>query len=315
MKNKFTKELLSSLVKESLSLAEVLRKLGLAPKGGNYDTLKRYIILYDLNVTHFTGQKWNKGLAYTDKASIFKLDDILKENVNFKSDTLKKRLFREGIKEYKCEICGISEWNNEYINLELHHINGNHYDNRIENLQILCPNCHSQTNNFRNRNNKKNIILETLKSNKNSKIKNICEICGKEFEDYKNRSYCSRECYNKSLKLNKKTNLYTKETLKHMVSKYKNITEIAKELNVSRTTVKKLLIDNDLYFELKEKYDFNALSILQYSLEGEFIKEWGSISDAEEHLKIHDIGKVLKNKRKSAGGFRWKYKKDVENLN
>ena len=60
---------------------------------------------------------------------------------------LKEKLIYDGIKELKCERCGLKEWLNEPIPLELHHINGNHYDNSLSNLQILCPNCHSLTYN------------------------------------------------------------------------------------------------------------------------------------------------------------------------
>ena len=61
-------------------------------------------------------------------------------------------MYKLGLKENRCEICGITEWQGKSIQCELHHINGNPTDNRIENLQILCPNCHSQTDNFRSRN-------------------------------------------------------------------------------------------------------------------------------------------------------------------
>ena len=77
---------------------------------------------------------------------------------------IKGKLIREGLKENKCEICGlINEWNGKPLVLQLHHINGNHTDNRLENLQILCPNCHSQTDTYCGSNivvhNKKNITI------------------------------------------------------------------------------------------------------------------------------------------------------------
>lgn len=59
------------------------------------------------------------------------------------SDKLKKKLIRDGIKENKCEICGAHIWNGVELSLELHHIDGNHFNNDLDNLQILCPNCHS----------------------------------------------------------------------------------------------------------------------------------------------------------------------------
>lgn len=69
---------------------------------------------------------------------------LASKDSSYNRTKLKERLFSEGIKECKCECCGISEWQGKPISLQLHHINGN----RLENLQILCPNCHSQTDNF-----------------------------------------------------------------------------------------------------------------------------------------------------------------------
>jgi 5-methylcytosine-specific restriction endonuclease McrA len=61
---------------------------------------------------------------------------------------LKRRLIAEGLKQHRCEECGISEWLGRPLSMELHHTNGDPHDNRIENLQLLCPNCHSQTENY-----------------------------------------------------------------------------------------------------------------------------------------------------------------------
>jgi 5-methylcytosine-specific restriction endonuclease McrA len=63
-----------------------------------------------------------------------------------------KRLFDSNLKEHKCEHCGKTEWLGYSIPLELHHINGIHTDNRIENLRVLCPNCHALTDNYRGKN-------------------------------------------------------------------------------------------------------------------------------------------------------------------
>ena len=78
------------------------------------------------------------------------LQDILDGKYpNYQTYKLKNRLFKAGLKENKCEICGISEWLGQPIKCELHHKDGNRTNHKLENLQILCPNCHSQTDTYR----------------------------------------------------------------------------------------------------------------------------------------------------------------------
>lgn len=178
MKEYYQKDKLEQIVSESYSFAEALRKIGLRDVGSNFKTIKKYIEEYNIDTSHFRGQTWNKGMGNTDYAAYNKLENILKENTNFKSDTLKYRLIKEGLKQWKCEKCGNEGvWEGEELVLELHHINGNHYDNRLENLQILCPNCHSQTNNFRNKN-----TTKAVKSKKRVLYVCKCDYCGKELE-------------------------------------------------------------------------------------------------------------------------------------
>lgn len=147
---KYTKEQFEQAVKDSKSYAGVCRQLGISPKGGNLNTVKRKIEEFNLDMSHFTGARWNKGLTSSEHPSIKKKDisEILIENSGWTSHNLKIRLLKEGLKLHKCECCGNTEWNGLPIPLELHHINGVHTDNRLENLQILCPNCHAQTNNY-----------------------------------------------------------------------------------------------------------------------------------------------------------------------
>lgn len=93
------------------------------------------------------------------------LSEILVKDSSYQSYKLVKRLLSEGIKERKCEYCNRTTWNNNPIPIELHHINGDHHDHRIENLQILCPNCHAQTDSYRGKNIGKSTQEETTDVN------------------------------------------------------------------------------------------------------------------------------------------------------
>lgn len=148
----WTKEQLILAVKNSLSYRQVLIKLGLREAGGNYEQVKKYIFEYKLSIDHFRGRAWNRGMTGIGKPLI-SLKEILVEGSHFQSFKLKKRLFAEGLKPRYCEECGwakISEGG--YLPLELDHINGDHRDNRLENLRVLCPNCHSLKPTHRGRN-------------------------------------------------------------------------------------------------------------------------------------------------------------------
>ncbi len=157
VRRKYTEDQLVTAVSENASFAGVLRSLGLKPAGANYANVKRHIKDLSLDTSHWTGQGWNKGktLAPRREMSVYLVDNTSRLYPHISSNALRKRLIREGLKEHKCECCGITEWNGKEAPLELDHINGNHEDNRLENLQILCPNCHAQTETYRGRNKRK----------------------------------------------------------------------------------------------------------------------------------------------------------------
>lgn len=154
--------MLEEKIKNCYSFAELCRRLGLNSEGSNPKTLRKKLDLFGIDYSHFTGQGWNVGLKFKPRISK-SLDLILTENSTYQSYKLLKRLIIEGKKEKRCECCGSIKWNGREIPLELHHINGNRTDNRLENLQVLCPNCHALTDNYRG---KKNQIV---KSNSNHK--------------------------------------------------------------------------------------------------------------------------------------------------
>lgn len=151
-KKRWNVDQLKTAVEESKSIRQVIEKLGLIPAGGNYDQVNRYIKLLGLKIDHFTGKVWNKGLKIYRKPLI-PLEKILVKNSSFQSYKLKKRLFDNGLKPRHCEICGWAAVSPDgRMPLELDHINGHKTDNRIENLRILCPNCHSLQSTHRGRN-------------------------------------------------------------------------------------------------------------------------------------------------------------------
>jgi hypothetical protein len=136
-------------VKTSLSIRETLSKLGLAPKGGNYKTFNNRIKKLNLDASHFTGQLWSKGKTLEPKRDI---QDYLTNKQPIQSHKLRLRLIAEGIFEAKCYKCNNTTWLEEPIALELEHIDGNHQNNSLSNLVLLCPNCHAQTLTYRGKN-------------------------------------------------------------------------------------------------------------------------------------------------------------------
>jgi hypothetical protein len=151
-KRTWTIEQLKEAVKTSTSFRQVLAKLRLKEAGGNYFQLLKYIKEFNLDISHFKGQGWNKGLKGIGKPRV-PLEKILVKNSTFQSYKLKNRLIKEGLKPPYCEICGWSQRTSDgRLPLELDHINGDVHNNCLENLRILCPNCHSLQPHYRGRN-------------------------------------------------------------------------------------------------------------------------------------------------------------------
>lgn len=124
-------------ISESQSKAYICRQLKCKP-----ETLESYLKKMGIN---YAGNPGGKGIKIS-KDYIPALYYI-ENNISIQSHKLKQKILRDKLKPHKCEICGNTIWNGVPIPLELHHIDGNHYNNSWDNLQILCPNCHALTNN------------------------------------------------------------------------------------------------------------------------------------------------------------------------
>jgi hypothetical protein len=169
-------------VANSRTYTEVLRRLGLRPAGGNHALLRRYVDdVWQIPTDHFDG-----GASARHRPSVAPrpLREILVRESTYSRGKLKERLYREGLKKRKCEMCGQGElWRGRWMSLILDHINGVPDDNRLENLRIVCPNCAA--------------TLDTHCARKNRKQRPTrgCKRCGRQFAaKYPNQRYCSHAC-------------------------------------------------------------------------------------------------------------------------
>lgn len=131
------------------SISEVVKTLYGTVGGGNHATVKRVAkkLGYDVKEKKNQYKAFGPGPRPDRRTS---LSEILNgEHPKYSTNRLKKRLFENEIKKRKCENCGVEKWQGKEVPLELHHMNGDSNDHRIDNLEVLCPNCHAQTDNYR----------------------------------------------------------------------------------------------------------------------------------------------------------------------
>lgn len=257
-------EIVCNLVKECQNISQVCKSLGKRATNNNYLFIEKIIEKYNLDISHFCVDYSNKKhhKPYTK-------EEIFCENSPMSTSKARDATIKFGVKEWRCERCRRTDWEGEKIPLQIHHINGDNRDNRIENIQLLCPNCHTLTDTYCGKKKKRKLpqkhsLIEFNPHNREIKEKNsvltengkICPICGKEFRGWRN--FCSDECYNIYLKNTyKKFSLdINKEKLIETFKKYKNFTQVGKYFGVSDKTIAKWCKSFDLPHKSKEMKEY-----------------------------------------------------------
>lgn len=156
---KYTRELLQEAADNSISVAGVLRHLGLKMAGGTYTHIKAMIEKLEVDTTHFLGQAHSRGAVSCRRLSP---EEIFRKKSKVAASVLRRALLESG-RMLECEWCGLKDsWNEKPIVLEIDHVDGDTYHNDQTNLRFLCPNCHSQTPTHGTRNHKHGSVSQQV---------------------------------------------------------------------------------------------------------------------------------------------------------
>lgn len=203
-------EAILSVVNQATSASNICDLIGIQHTNVN---IKRVLdFLEEKNIN----PEWKQKQANRKPQGYWNKDNIFTEESCFQRSKLKDKLIEFGLKENKCEICGSIQWLEQPIPLQIHHINGINNDNRVENLQILCPNCHALTDNY----------------------------CGKNI---------APSNFTKSISKTKSKEQYSKEELEEKINSpsFESIAKLAKDLNISRGSLRNLFKKYDLVDSVK----------------------------------------------------------------
>lgn len=183
---RYSREQAKEAVAASRSFSEALRKLGMRPAGGNHATLKKYVQLWEIPTDHFDPNAVRLELLQELRATRARpLSEVLVEGSTYSRGSLKRRLYAEGLKDRRCELCGQDEtWRGRAMSLILDHVNGVADDNRLDNLRIVCPNC-----------------AATLDTHCGRNLERTCPSCERPFRpNFYAQRFCSIGCHGNSLR-------------------------------------------------------------------------------------------------------------------
>ena len=211
---------LQDILDQSKTLADVILKIGLSLHGNNYVQLNKTVKNKNLSLEQLNKNRKQSSFGGVKEIPI---EDVLIKDSSYNRGSLKLRLVKEGLLDYKCSVCeNTGMWNNQKLTLQLDHMNGINTDNRLENLRFICPNCHSQTDTY------------TGKNSKRIKFQNRCVDCNCNI--FKTSTRCMKcEAINNPRKLKFEV---SKEELQALINKHP-MTTIGKMFNVSSTAIKK----------------------------------------------------------------------------
>lgn len=281
-------------------MAELVSNLGYRTRHGkNYKTVEHRLQQLNISTEHFT--------PYTPPR-IINESDVFCQNSTVSQNSLRRFYLRREDIERKCAECGIGpEWNGKPLTLQIDHIDGDNKNNLLDNLQLLCPNCHSQTKTFAGKNGSK------------EKTHYFCVDCGKEITDKATR------CVQCASILRQQINPSKEDLLSLLQSHNGNFKAVANIYNVVDNTIRRWCKKYGLPFhtsdykekKLPKEKKPPQLPLPCYMIDqttNEIIKEFASRAEAARFLGLDmhkgavNIGRVCNGKRKTAYGYKWKNK-------